>query len=395
MKRLIAPLATVSILTLLAACGQAPEDAAPSPEESSSPVASKSPSAAPTSTPTPTNACAIDPARISLEEKVGYLFMMGRDTTAGPVDETYRLTMQENHIKAVVLLGDTTAGVDGVREIVQGLDPNGDVLVAADQEGGQIQRLQGPGFDTMPSAAEQAEMSAQELTGGAATWGEQLTAAGVDMNLAPVADVVPEEVGADNEPVAALERGYGSDPGAVGRHAAAYVKGMQQGGQLTSVKHFPGLGAVQGNTDFSADVVDDRTAQDDPGLESFRTVKDAGVDSVMVATAKYERIDPENLAAFSPVVIEEMIRGDLGFDKVVISDDMGAAAQVADVTPGERAVRFLAAGGDIVINGDLSIQSEMTEGVLARAKDDPEFEKSLDEKVARISALHEGSCGIS
>ena len=206
------------------------------------------------------------------------------------------------------------------------------------------------------------------------------------MNLAPVADVVPEEVGADNEPVAALERGYGSDPGAVGRHAAAYVKGMQQGGQLTSVKHFPGLGAVQGNTDFSADVVDDRTAQDDPGLESFRTVKDAGVDSVMVATAKYERIDPENLAAFSPVVIEEMIRGDLGFDKVVISDDMGAAAQVADVTPGERAVRFLAAGGDIVINGDPSIQSEMTEGVLARAKDDPEFEKSLDEKVARISA---------
>lgn len=395
MKRLIAPLATVSALTLLAACGQAPEEAASSPEGSSTPVTSDSPSVTPTPTPTPANACAIDPSRIPLEEKVGYLFMMGRDTTAGPVDETYRQAMDENHIKAVVLLGDTTAGVDGVREIVQGLDPNGDVLVAADQEGGQIQRLQGPGFDTMPSAADQAEMSAEELTGGAATWGEQLAAAGVDMNLAPVADVVPEDVGAGNEPVAALERGYGSDPDEVGQYAAAYTQGMQQGGQLTSVKHFPGLGAVQGNTDFSADVVDDRTTRDDPGLESFQAVKDAGVDSVMVATAKYERIDPDNLAAFSPVVIEEMIRGDLGFDKVVISDDMGGAAQVADVTPGDRAVRFLEAGGDIVINGDPSIQSEMTEGVLARAEGDPEFEKALDEKIARISALHEGACGTS
>ena len=71
---------------------------------------------------------------------------------------------------------------------------------------------------------------------------------------------------------------------------------------------------------------------------------------------------------------------------------MGAAAQVADVAPGDRALNFLTAGGDIVINGDPSIQQEMTDAVLARAEQDPEFAAEIAEKVSRISSLYEATC---
>lgn len=386
----------------LAACGTAPEPVATpaaSTPAASTPAASTpgSPTPAPAATPTPTpapgSACALDPREASLEEKVGYLFLMGRDVTAGPIDDAYRKTMADNHIRAVVLLGNTRAGSAAVADIVAGLDPSGKVLVAADQEGGQVQRLRGPGFDAMPPATEQAAMSDAALRAAAEGWARQLGAAGVDMNLAPVADVVPADVGDANAPVAQLDRGYGSDPARVGDKAAAYTAGMRAGGQLTSVKHFPGLGAVTGNTDFSADVTDDRTTRDDPALASFAAVVAADVDSVMVATARYDRIDPDNPAAFSPVVIGDMIRGDLGFDGVVVSDDMGAAAQVADIAPGERAVRFLAAGGDLVINGDPALQDEMTRAVLRRARADAAFARALDGKVERVSALQERACG--
>lgn len=388
MKTLV-PLGLAACL-LLVGCGAQPGEPTAGETAETRPAPSATPS--PTPTPTPTNRCALDPASASLEEKVGYLFMMGRDATAGPVDEEYQKVMADHHIRAVVLLGNTTVGTAGVKDIVSGLDPDGTVLVAADQEGGQVQRLQGEGFDSMPSAAEQASMSDADLTVSATQWAEQLAEAGVDMNLAPVADVVPEDVGESNEPVAALQRGYGADPDVVTAKSGAYIAGMQEGGQLTSVKHFPGLGAVTGNTDFTSDVVDDRTTRDDPALAPFHAAAEGGVDSIMVATARYDRIDDSGIAAFSPVVIDEMIREDLGFDGVVISDDMGAAAQVADVPPGDRAVRFFEAGGDLLINGDPSLQPEMTQAVLDRAATDEAFAGEIDEKVRRVAELHAKTC---
>src|SRR5450756_282320 len=87
-----------------------------------------------------------------------------------------------------------------------------------------------------------------------------------------------------------------------------------------------GLGRVASNTDFAAEVVDSVTTADDPYLDSFRAAIDAGVPLVMVALATYTRIDPAHLAAFSPVVIGGLLRGDLGFQGVVVSDDLGATA---------------------------------------------------------------------
>ena len=174
-------------------------------------------------------------------------------------------------------------------------------MVAADQEGGQVQRLRGQGFDRIPSAQRQAQTSPAELKSDAARWGRQLRRAGIDANLAPVADVVPKDREGVNEPIGVLRRGYGSNPAAVAAHVPAFVEGMDAAGVATSVKHFPGLGRVRGNTDLTRR--GGRRAPppgDDPDLKPFAAGVDAGTDMVMMSSAYYSEIDPSRRAAFSP-----------------------------------------------------------------------------------------------
>src|SRR6185295_14130737 len=97
---------------------------------------------------------------------------------------------------------------------------------------------------------------------------------------------------------------------------------------MTTAKHFPGLGRVTGNTDNVSNVVDNVTGRDDADLFSFQQAVDGGVPFVMVALATYTRIDPNHLAALSPVVIQSVLRGQLHFRGVVISDDLGATVAV-------------------------------------------------------------------
>lgn len=327
-------------------------------------------------------------------DTVGQLFMLSKDART-PVDAAYRELLEQTRPGSILLLGQSQAGVEATATLTAAVreaapTPEGiGLLVAADQEGGQVQRLQGPGFDRIPSAVEQARMAEDDLRGSATRWGEQLRAAGVDVALAPVADVVPPEWTDVNEPAALLARHYGQDAQEAGPSLAAFVGGMDDAGVATSLKHFPGLGRVVGNTDFSGDVVDRQTGPDHPDLQAFRGEAGQVADMVMIATAVYELIDPGVPAAFSDVVIDDLLRGDLGFDGVVIADDLGAAAQVADVPPGERAVRFLAAGGDIVINANPSVHRQMVDAVHEEMAADPDFAQEVDTKVARVLAMKE------
>lgn len=328
---------------------------------------------------------------MSVPEQAGQLMMVGIDSNAG-LSEATATILTDSHVGSVLLLQNTERGVSGVRRLtdqvrsaaptVQGTK----VMLAADQEGGLVQRLQGPGFDTIPSAAKQSAMSDQELSRRARTWGNQLRSAGIDLDLAPVADVVPAAKVASNEPVGKLGRGYGSDPQVVGRKVNAFIDGMDDADVATSVKHFPGLGEVVGNTDFASGVVDKVTTADSASLDSFAAALD-DADSVMISTATYTRIDPDHRAAFSSAVITDLLRKKMGWQGVVISDDLGAAKAVADLDPGERAVQFVRAGGDIVINADPSVTAAMTKALVAEAKDDPEFADALTSHVTRVLEL--------
>ena len=129
---------------------------------------------------------------------------------------------------------------------------------------------------------------------------------------------------------------------------------MLAGGIEGTVKHFPGLGRIRNNTDFNATgITDDVTTADDPYLEPFAAGVKAGAGLVMVGSAKYSKLDPGVPAMFSAPIVTDLLRGDLGYDGVVITDDVNAKA-VAATPAAQRAVKVVAAGGDIVLTGDAS-----------------------------------------
>jgi beta-N-acetylhexosaminidase len=261
------------------------------------------------------------------------------------------------------------------------------LLVAANQEGGQIDQFHGPGFTPVPSALEQGKLAPDELRAQATGWGRELKAAGVNLEVAPVLDTVPPGGDAANQPIGALEREFGHDPATVTAHGIAFLHGMHDAGEAVTAKHFPGLGRVIGNTDFSAGVVDSVTTTDDPYLEPFRAAIASGAELVMVSTATYTKIDSDHLAAFSSVVMQDLLRNRLGFRGVIVADDLGAAVAVANIEPGQRAVDFVAAGGDLVTVKYANLVPRMTQALLDRSASDSTFKARVHSSALRVLDL--------
>lgn len=327
---------------------------------------------------------------LSPEQQAGQLFMVGVDT--GGLTSAARRVIEDGAAGSVVLLGNSEAGSTQIASLtaeIAAASPEGlPVLVAVDQEGGNVTRLRGPGFSDIPTALKQGKLADGELRAQASVWGKELREAGVHFDLAPVADVVPKDKTFSNEPIGKLSRNFGTEPGQVSRSVVEFTEGMKEAGVLTSLKHFPGLGEVTVNTDFGA-AEDSVITEDHAALEPFRAGIGAGADSVMVSSAVFTLIDPEQEAVFSPAIVTALLRERLGFDGVAISDDLGAAASVGGVTPGQRAVRFFAAGGDLLINADPALMDEMLEATTTWAAESPENTARLAESAGRVLELKE------
>jgi beta-N-acetylhexosaminidase len=110
-----------------------------------------------------------------------------------------------------------------------------------------------------------------------------------------------------NKPIGQLRRGYGPSPKKVAAKVTAFTEGMNRAGIATAVKHFPGLGRVRGNTDYMTRVVDPTTTRHDAALAGFKAAVNANVDMVMVSSAFYLKIDDEHRAAFSTMIINDML----------------------------------------------------------------------------------------
>ncbi|MFD2027445.1 glycoside hydrolase family 3 N-terminal domain-containing protein [Promicromonospora aerolata] len=321
----------------------------------------------------------------TLREKVGQLVMVGLPV-GGPFQPTLTM-LREKQIGGVFLHGRTTAGRQPVKNLVAAaVDAAADkvpLFVATDQEGGAVQVLRGPGFSDIPSALDQAELTPAELRSRSRAWGDELAAAGVNLNLAPVLDLVPRATASSNAPIGAFGRNYGYTARSVVEHGNAFARGQRDADVQTSIKHFPGLGRVTGNTDDTAGVTDTVTGADAPSVTVFEAGVEAGSGLVMMSSAVYTEIDPKNPAVFSPVVVG-LVR-ELGFDGVVISDDLSAAAQVQEVPAGRRAVRAVDAGVDLVLaSARPSVAPAMVDALLRTARDDPDFAAKVDAAAARV-----------
>jgi beta-N-acetylhexosaminidase len=360
-----------------------------------SPPASGTSSSAPTTTAAPTGPEAEADAllaRLDRRQQVLQLFMVGvrLDGLAAGAP------LAEQGVGGLFLAGRSQAASGDLAAVTsqwQGAAPIG-LWIACDQEGGQVQALKGPGFPLLPSALEQGRLPPDQLAALADGLGASLDSAGVNLDLAPVADIVPAGTAAGNAPIGAFDRQYGATAAQVVPAVRSVVDGLAAHGVTATLKHFPGLGRVRGNTDVTANVVDDVTTAGDAQVAAFGTL--AGAPShpfVMASTAIYARIDPTRLAAFSPVVLGRVLRDQLGFDGVVISDDLGNAASVAAVPAGERAVRFIAAGGTLVLTVDPALLTPMVEAVLNRDRKDPAFRTAVDDAV-RIALIAKARAGL-
>src|ERR1700694_1686865 len=380
-------LAAILLLILLAvsACGPS---AARSPQPSPSP--SITPIPTPTPTPTPQLACADRVfATMTFDQRIGQLFELGlAGDRLGPTEINM---IQMDHIGSVWFVETSHAGVAGIAAVAAAVQAqassaataNVKLFIAANQEGGLIQAMQGPGFSQIPSAVVQGTWDPALLQSRAAGEPQKLRASGINFNFAPVMDVVPPGTDAQNQPIGALQREYGHDPATVGSHGVAFLTGMHLSGIAVSLQHFPGLSRVAGNTDFTT-ATDTMTTTSDPYLQSFKDGIAANADFVMVALARYTQIDPNHLAAFSSVVMTEMLRNSLGFGGVIISDDLGATAAVANIPPATRAIDFLSAGGDMIISKTSAPADAMVQAIRAQVAKNASFRQRVDDAALRV-----------
>jgi len=325
--------------------------------------------------PAPPDAAAVD--RLTLRQQVGQLVVL---RFAGTTPPGYvREALRERRAAGAILFRDNVADPEQLQALTRGLRrAGGHPIVAVDQEGGEIRIV--PWAPPAASAPEQA--AAGSVRADAAAAGAALHDLGITVSLAPVADV-PSVADA-----ALGGRAFANEPGAAGEATAAAVGGWREGGVAATAKHFPGLGGATVNTDDGPATIERSRAElEAADLPPFAAAIDAGVPLIMVGHARYPAFDPDRIASQSQPIIEQLLRGRMGFRGVVVTDSMEARASLATgsiTTASERAVR---AGADLLLLTGRGSYTPVYEHLLSLAARSPAFRARVREAAARVLAL--------
>jgi len=350
------------LAAFLAACGApgtntAQPSESPSPRTSPTPPApSPSPSITPTaapSSPTPEPT----PTGPTLEERIAALLIVGfrgaRLADAGWV----RDALARRGLGGVILFDrDQRTGKARnitspaqVRQLTADLRAAGGdrrALISVDQEGGIVTRLSpAHGF---PAVASEATIG-RGTTAAARQWATGLAGtladSGFDLNFTPVVDL---NVNPKSPAIGALDRSFSADPDVVVRMATIEIDAHRAAGVLTTLKHFPGIGSSTTNTDFGvADVTNTWSRTE---LEPFRRLVAAGeADLVMAGHVVNRHLDAKHPASLSRAVVGDLLRGELGWDGVVVTDDLQAAAITKAFGADEAVLLALEAGNDLLL----------------------------------------------
>ena len=261
-----------------------------------------------------------------------------------------------------------------------------DVLIAIDEEGGDVTRLEATTGSSYPGNAALGAVDDVELTERvAAALGGDLRDAGVNFDLAPVADVNSNP----QNPIIGI-RSFGADPALVSRHVAASVRGLQSAGVAACAKHFPGHGDTTQDSHLELPTVAaDRDTLMARELPPFRAAIEAGVKSLMTAHIRVPSID-DAPATLSRVLLTEVLRDELGFDGMVMTDALEMGAISATVGVEQGAVRSVAAGADGLCFGhdlgDGSVESVARE-LAAAVASGRMTEERLADAAARVRAV--------
>ncbi len=217
------------------------------------------------------------------------------------------------------------------------------LLIAVDQEGGPVQRLKAP-FTLIPAARELGiTATPEEVEDLARRVARELALVGVNMNLAPVLDV-PRSPACPQ-----WHRAYSSDPERAARYAMAAIRGYLSGGVIPVAKHFPGLGDTMADSHQVLPSALSDDAKREADLLPFREAVAAGVTAIMTAHLLVPEWDEKHPATLSPVALQDWLRRRLGFDGVIITDDLEMGAIATRQTAPDAAREALAAGADLLL----------------------------------------------
>jgi beta-N-acetylhexosaminidase len=390
-----------SVAAGLAACGtQTASSASSTTQPSGGPPSS--PSLEPTEAPLPTSETAppaSDPD--TLRRKAARLLMVGfRGFTIGPDDPITKaleaglggvilfdrdLVTKTRNIESPAQLSELTAALRSAAAA--------HLIVAIDQEGGQVSRLNpAQGF---PATRSQAEIGAsgdpEQAFQAGQTMGATLAAAGIDLDLAPVVDV---NVNPTNPAIGALGRSFSADPAVVATMAEAEIHGLHEHGVRAAIKHFPGLGSASANTDFNH--VDVTGTWIEAELVPFETlIADGLPDAVMTGHIVNDRLDPGVPASLSVATVEGLLRGQLGWSGAVMTDDLGAEAIAASYSQADAVALALEAGNDLLLFAnqttyDPNLAFELVDTIVDLVTSGRIDEARIDQSIERLEALAVG-----
>ena len=364
----------------------------PAPTAAPTPVPPPTPEPTPTPTPTPVPVEARlreYVAGMSDREKIGQLVMFGF-TGTNAVSAEFAKIMADYAVGNVILYGnnisreDRDGGFDRCAKLTRdvrahtaaGIPP----LISIDVEGGNVTRFrwriatQSAGSLGKKNDAEEAHLQFQRIA-------TSLRDVGVNTDLAPVLDVA-------RDPAKTFlgSRIISGDEEIAARIGCACVEGLQMGGCLSVAKHFPGHGATASDShDVTPVVKKSLDALRDYELFPFRQAVAAGVDGVMMAHILYSEIDPDYIASQSEIIMTELLRREMGFEGVIMADDFRMNGLRSKTPLDQAAVRFILAGGDLILCGaNHSYQQSILKGLTEAVADGTIPRERLDESVVRI-----------
>jgi beta-N-acetylhexosaminidase len=318
----------------------------------------------------------------TLRHACGQLLTVGFDGPSPPPALLGRIARSE--VGGVMLFRPNVETPTQVAALVRALRAAGPVLVATDQEGGLVQRLRRPLTEWPPMLAvgDAGDAARTEAVGRAL--GSELAALGIGWDLAPVLDVHTNPA----NPVIG-NRAFGRTPEVVILHALAFWRGLRAAGVLGCGKHFPGHGDTRTDSHHDLPVVEhDQQRLGAVELLPFAAAVRAGAEALMTAHVMYPALDPGAPATLSRPILTELLREELGFRGLLVSDDLGMKA-VAERWPiDELVVTGLLAGVDcFLIREPAERQVAAWEALVRAAETRPEVRARVEQSAARVAAF--------
>ena len=348
-------------------------------------------------------ACASDDDdSLALEDAVGQMLLIG--FRGEVLDDDTAALLEEIAPGAVILFDyDGPSGGEQVRNIVSPYQLKAltaslqdaselPLLIAIDAEGGFVNRLkEAYGFEVqLPSHLTLGAGTPSDTESLAGASARQLSDLGINWNLAPVVDV---NVFAESPAIGYWERSFSDDPDAVAEHAAAFADAHHDQGVVSTLKHFPGHGSAVGDTHLGVTDVTDSFIREDE-LAPYRILIEDGYDDVvMTAHVVNRNLDPSaRPATLSRPIVTDLLRGELGFDGVILSDDMQMGAILEEYSLETAAIEAIKAGVDVILIAnqntyDVHHIRRVKAAIIAAVEQGEISRQRIDESVERILAL--------